>query len=157
LAVPDEIDDRVTPESLGALAAALSVPWPDWYPTFALELAAKPDDSGPFWLPGGFIFASPRRAFEETSAFRRGELFFSGAPSIVDAGPEWPACPLPDRYVVVGRTGEGPVIVDTAADAPVLMWLDKEGYWREPLIDFAALGKSPMEVAREIVGRTAAE
>ena len=146
----------MTAASLDALAAALSVRWPEWYRGFALELAANLNKSRPFWLPGGFIFASPRRAFEDTTAFRRGERFFSGVPSIDDAGPQWPARPLPDRYVVVGRTGEGPVIVDTATDAPVLLWLDKEGYWREPLIDFAALGKTPIEVARAIVGGAAA-
>lgn len=151
LQIPDEPDDHLTGASLDALAAALSVRWPEWYRTFALELAAQPKEPRPFWLPGGFIFASPRRAFEETTAFRRGERFFSGAPSIDEAGAQWPARPLPDRYVVVGRTGEGPVIVDTPTDAPMLLWLDKEGYWREPLIDFTALGKTPVEVARAIV------
>ena len=157
LRVPERIDDHVTRESLDTLADALSVRWPDWYPAFALELATKPNDSRPFWLPGGFIFASPRRAFEDTIAFRRGERFFSGAPSIGQAGPEWPGRPLPDQYVVVGETGEGPLIVDTANDAPVLLRLDKEGYWREPLIDFTAQGKTPVEVARAIVGGAAAE
>jgi hypothetical protein len=157
LPVPDEIDDRMTPESLDALADALSVRWPDWYPAFALELATKPNQSRPFWLPGGFIFASPRRAFEDTIAFRRRERFFSGAPSVSVAGPEWPGRPLPDRYVVIGETGEGPVIVDTADEAPRLLWLDKEGYWREPLIDFTAQGKTPVEVARAIVSGAAAE
>ena len=101
-------------------------------------------------MPGGFLFASPRRAYEETVAFRRGELFFSGAPSVGTAGPEWPGRPLPRHFVVVGRTGEGPVILDTSRESPVLLWLDKEGYWREPIIDFAALGKDPAEVARAI-------
>ncbi len=85
----------------------------------------------------------------------RGERFFNGAPSIDVAGPQWPARPLPDRYVVVGRTGEGPVIVDTAIDAPLLLWLDKEGYWREPLIDCSTQRKTPIEVARAIVAAAA--
>ena len=117
-----------------------------------LELAKAPNEARPFWLPGGFLFASPRRVYEETVAFRGGKEFFSGAPSIDDAGPDWPPRPLPAQYVVVGRTGEGPVIVDVSCESPVLLWLDKEGYWREPLINFAAEGKTPAEVARMIVG-----
>jgi hypothetical protein len=59
---------------------------------------------------------------------------------------------MPEQYVVVGRTGEGPVILDTSSQTALLLWLDKEGYWREPLIDFEALGKTPAEVAQLIAG-----
>jgi hypothetical protein len=145
-----DIDETTTPASLDALAAALSVRWPDWYVPFVLELADAPHEPQDFWLPGGFIFASPRRAYEETMSFRRSELFFTGAPSSHLAGPAYPARPLPDRYVVVGRTGDGPVIVDTASEAASLLSLSNEGYWCDPLIDFEALGRTPVDLAREI-------
>jgi hypothetical protein len=145
-----EIDDEMTPASLEALSAALSVRWPQWYPPFVLELTKMPNAVRPFWLPGGFLFASPRRAYEETMSYRRGQQFFSGAPSIDAAGPAWPAHPLPTQYIVVGETGEGAVLVDTSSQLPRLLWLDKEGYWRQPLIDFPAEGKTPAEVARAI-------
>jgi hypothetical protein len=152
-----ELDDHMTPASLDALAAALSVRWPAWYPPFVLELAKVPNTARPYWLSGGFLFASPRDAYEETIAFRNGEMFYTGAPSMREAGPDWPPRPLPERYVVVGRQGYGPVVVDTASEAPVLRSFDNEGYWIEPLIDFVVLGKTPIEVAREIAGGPAAE
>ncbi len=85
--------------------------------------------------------------------FRAGRLYYCGG-SIKEVGE---AQPLPERFVVVGATGEGHVIVDTANDTPVLLWLDNEGYWRNPLIDFVALSKTPDEVAKVIIGDPAAE
>ncbi len=153
--IPDDIGDRMTAASLGALAVALGVGWSRWYPPFVLELAASPNEARPHWLAGGFMFASPRDVYKTTLAFRTEKLFFSGAPSWNEAGPEWPQRPLPDRYVVVGRTGEGAVVVDSFNDAPALLWLDKEGYWREPLIDFVSLGIAPADVARAIISGAA--
>jgi hypothetical protein len=146
----------MTPASLDALAAALSVQWPAWYPPFVLELAKTANSARPYWLSGGFLFASPRRAYEETIAYRNGQMLFTGAPSIREVGPDWLARPLPLKYVVVGRHGYGPVVVDTSSEVAILRSFDNEGYWLEPLIDFAALGKTPIEVAREITGGPAA-
>jgi hypothetical protein len=78
-------------------------------------------------------------------------------PSIDVAGPDWPPRPLPAQYVVVGRHGYGPVVVDTSSEDAVLRSFDNEGYWLAPLIDFAAQGKTPAEVARSITGNPAAE
>lgn len=144
-------DDRMTAASLDALAVALSVRWPAWYPPFVLELAKIPNASRPFWLPGGFLFASPRRAYEETVDYRAGEMFFTGAPSIDKAGPDWPQRPLPVEYVVVGRHGSGAVVVDTSSEIAILRSFDNEGYWLAPLIDFAALPNTPVEAARAII------
>ena len=136
------------------MAESLGVTWPDWYGPFVLELAGAYTDDKPFWLPGGFIFASLRRAYDETIAFRAGERFFTGAPSPHHAGPGWPPCPLPHHYVVIGATGGGPVLLDTRPEAPpLLLSLSNEGYFDPPLIDFQALNQTPLELAREIIHR----
>src|SRR5688500_20010748 len=96
--VPDALDDRMTAASLEALAAALAIRWPVWYPPFVLALAAKPNASRSSWLPGGFIFASPRRAYDDTIRFRAGALFFCGG-SWDRPGSE--QGPLLDQFVVV--------------------------------------------------------
>jgi hypothetical protein len=150
MASAEEMGDQWTVGTFDSLASALGIRWPAWYPPFVLELATGTDTTRPYWLPGGFIYSSPRDVYENTVTFRAGRQFFCGGTWDRPGEPR----PLPHPYIMVGRTGEGPVIVDTANEAAVLLWLDKEGYWREPLIDFAATGRSPVDIARSIVAST---
>lgn len=144
---------------LAALAVAIGVQWPAWFPPFLLELAAPlPSFAGDaHWLAGGFVFASPQQARDETLAFRSGALFYTGAPSGDVAGVDWPQASFSHRFAVVGRTGEGAVLVDTQRGLPALLWLDKDGYFREPLIDFVSEGREPVGVASAMRAEAASQ
>ncbi|MEO0965129.1 MAG: hypothetical protein AAFY08_08410 [Planctomycetota bacterium] len=109
---------------LDALADALDITWPAWYPELIRLLADSMSDPTED-LPGGFLMNSARMVYEDTMNYRGGHYWFYGIddysgrtyrPIYEDSRP------FPHSFVVVGSASDDAIIIDCDSQWPFFMW-----------------------------------
>lgn len=135
-------------QDLAESAAVLGIEWPQWFVELYCRLFADdvPRKGG---RHGSFLFEGAAAICSMTTEFRNQPSV--AEPSSSDPSPTWQV--LPQRFVVVGVSSDGYILLDTLLESRVLFRIDTESYRILQFLSLEEMGVSTEAFALDCIRR----